>query len=218
MRRLAPSPMVDTMVLINAIRCPEISILGSDDSDDARCRHLLSTLPVIRVSAITWLEVKRKMRDEERPEFERLSNRCWVHPIDAEVVDAAIDIMKSRIKVWGQDYCGTCNNPASEKKCGGCGNLVNVGQRWNDYLVAATAHIANDDVSELYSLDAKVLNLNGQLRVKVIRPASIHGPMFEGSVMPAKTGPAKTVPRPVHHPSQMTAPAKSARKKAPTHP
>ena len=132
-------PMVDTNVVIYAMRRqrpedpPDLTeMLAASDA-------LLRGLPAIRVSAVTVVEVMRGLRPEERERDDVKARfaRFQVEAIDGAAADLAVKLLRQ--KNANEKVCPRCVGSERSHKCPACGRVASSQQRVNDALIAATA-------------------------------------------------------------------------------
>lgn len=172
--------MIDSQTLIHAINKPELTDADKPETDRAKAIHLVGLLPVVRVSAITWMEALRNIRDDERPKFEQLRERIQVLAPDEMVIEKAIELMRAKVKPWETKLCRACLHPADAHKCASCGHLISNDQRMHDYIIAATADLSTE-VEILYTFDRKILALGAErlIRPRVLEPPHTAGALFD---------------------------------------
>lgn len=172
------SVMVDTQILIYALRAAR-----KGDSRDVKTlslssQHLLATHPRACVSAISVVEVLRGLKDDEAQTFTDLLRKIEVRAVSAPISIRAHELLSARGKA--ETLCSKCLNTLKASPCGKCQAQISRQQRLNDALIVATAEQARD-VEVLYTNDNGVLSLAkfvSSLRIERL-PINAHGPLFD---------------------------------------
>lgn len=170
--------MFDASVLLCALRFSAELRLASDDADEIeRCAKVVRDADLVRVSPIAWFEVCRWSKPAEKEALADLEVRVHVEALDREVINLARILMQKRIDRWDKDTCRKCGNPRTGVKCEGCGLALSEKTRFNDYLIVA--HAESLGVERLYTVDDRMVNMESDVAVKILRPPGIHGPLFD---------------------------------------
>jgi len=168
--------MFDAVVIRHAVAAMRRArITAADKNHDfmMRSRRVVEEASVIRVSCIAWMEIARGMKtDDERRILADLERKASVEAVDAETVEFALALQRARVKKWTVDYCRECGNKRDSHPCPGCGNMLSDKSRFNDYLIAASAHLF-EDVDVLYTFDKGILSMQERLRPSVREPPII---------------------------------------------
>lgn len=170
--------MVDTQILIYALRVarkgdpPDVKTLSLSS------QHLLVTHPRAHISAISVIEVLRGLKDDEAQTFTGLLRRSEVRAVSAPISIRAHELLSARGKA--ETLCPKCLNTLKASPCGKCQAQISRQQRINDALIVATAEQA-PDVDILYTNDSGVLALaNFVSGLKIERlPINANGPLFD---------------------------------------
>lgn len=163
--------MVDTQVLIYASlptrrpsRDPGLQALHQTSLT------LLRRLPVVRVSAIAWLEYLRLLKPDERKTMQPVLDKIVVERVDRRVAEYADELLRHRREK--ESVCERCLSTVRSAKCPKCGRSYSAQQRLNDALIVATAEVI-ETVKTLYSYDSGVLELGSFCKsCRVERPQS----------------------------------------------
>jgi predicted nucleic acid-binding protein len=173
--------MVDTNVVIYAMRRPKPS--DPQDLKDmlAASDALIRALPSIRVSALTVVEIQRGLRPNERSleSVRALFSRFQVEPADGAAADLAVKLLQQRNA--NESVCPRCLGTANDHKCARCGRVASSQQRINDALIAATADTRiTPAVPVLYAFDTGVLAFKPYVsQCRIEQPPNAYGPLFE---------------------------------------
>lgn len=174
----ASEAMFDSSVLIRALEHKPGIRLVSDDADRIeRCAKVVKDAQTLRVSPIAWFEVVRFANSREQALITALEKRVRIERLDARTVGLANSLMRARIDRWDIKVCSRCGNPAKAHPCDGCGLLLSERTRFNDYLIVAHAEVLRMDL--LYTADRRMVSLGENLRVKIMVPPGVHGPLFD---------------------------------------
>lgn len=116
--RIPPGAMVDTMVLIHAVKVPNPARLKPDLLEEAQERHrsyrwLLASMAPVRVSAATWTEFLRFQPEHERAKLMKLTSAVDVISIDDEVAELAADLLYR--KHGAPEVCEKCLSHTFER-------------------------------------------------------------------------------------------------------
>jgi hypothetical protein len=170
--RVVPTSIVDSNVLIYAIRAPR-----REDTEVHRqmCRDsksLLMTMDSIGVSAITITEVFPYLTPAElaEPVFQKL-HVFGLGPAASQEASRVI-----RAKLGSPDTCRSCLGLIEPRACKKCKLSVGRQQALNDIYVYATAS-AEDDVDVLYSYDLDELKPFAR-NVDIAKPPNANGTLF----------------------------------------
>jgi predicted nucleic acid-binding protein len=117
---------------------------------------LVRRLPVVRVSAIAWLEFLRLLRTDERTAMETVLQKVVVERMDRRVAEFADELLRHRREK--EAVCDRCLGTSRSAKCPKCGKFYSAQQRLNDALIVATAEVI-ESVKTLYSYDSGILEL-----------------------------------------------------------
>jgi predicted nucleic acid-binding protein len=178
---MATVPMVDTNVVIYAMRKTQ-----TNDRPDLRTMITMSTdllrrLDKIRISAITHVEVMRALRPAERtnPVVQALFRRLQIMPLTAAAAERAVELLLQ--KNVNEKVCPRCLSAENDHPCARCNRLVASHQRLADAMIAATADTFDRDCV-LYAFDTGVLAFKPYVkRCSIERPQESYGPLFAGA-------------------------------------
>ena len=163
--------MVDTQVLIYASLptrklTHDPGLLACNESS----LSLVRRLPVVRISAIAWLEFLRLLKTDERKAMEPILQKVVVERVDRRVAEFANELLRHRREK--EPVCERCLGTSRSAKCPKCGKVYSAQQRLNDALIVATAEVI-ETVKTLYSYDSGVLELANYCKsCSVERPQS----------------------------------------------
>lgn len=175
--------MLDTQVLVYAVRKPRKGDSPETVDLTRRSQALVHSQPTITISAITTMEFLRGVRPDEREAAEALLAKTEAEMVDHRVAEHAHRLMAKR--VGSRRVCERCLGAHDEHPCKVCKRLVSNDQRLRDALIIATADLL-PDVSTLYSFDGGVLAYTSDVnRVAIAKPASADGPLFEAGPTPS---------------------------------
>jgi predicted nucleic acid-binding protein len=174
-------PMVDTNVVIYAMRTAKTS-----DKPDLRTMLTMSTdllrrLDTIRISAITHVEVMRALRPSERANHavQALFRRLYVMPVTGAAAERAVELLAQRNA--NEKVCPRCLSAEKDHPCPKCNRVVASHQRVSDAMIAATADTYDHDCV-LYAFDSGVLAFKPYVkRCSIEKPHESYGPLFEGT-------------------------------------
>lgn len=175
-------PMVDTHVVIYAMRRPKTTDPPDLAEKIAASAALLRGLAGVRIAAVTLVEIMRGLKPEERErdEVRALFARFQVEALDNSAADLAVKLLDKRRT--REKVCPRCLSSELEHECPACGRIASSQQRLNDALIAATAD-TRDDVPVLYTFDGGVLAFGPDVsRCRIEKPPSAFGPLFERKV------------------------------------
>jgi predicted nucleic acid-binding protein len=185
--RIEQHCLIDTMVIIQALRCCHPTEPAVDEAA-LSCGHLLSNLKRVRISSVTYFELFRKVRPEERSALQELMTRLAVYDMDVGVSAKAAQLLQENNTRWSEDLCSSCRHPLGAAPCAICSRLVNWKTNWNDYLITATAIVQTIPV--LYTADKVLLaladRLDGSLQIR--HPPNRSGPLFSDAAKPSPPG------------------------------
>lgn len=178
--------MFDSMVIVNAYHSKKIAAANPDNELLERCRRVIETTDTIRVCAVAWLEIKRRAKGSaEIEKLDQIETRMFVDPVDVAIVSFAADLQRKRIAKWATDVCRRCGNSLANHPCKSCKLNLADKTRFNDYIIAAAAHVRRE-VSILYTLDTAIHSMRSDLRpdLDVLEPPNAYGPLFEHAAPP----------------------------------
>ena len=183
--------MFDTMVIVNAVGAKPLAAANPTNEILERSRKVLEDTPIVRVSAITWLEIKRRVRSAaEISKLNDIEKRMFIDSADVPVVTFAAELQRKRVAKWSKDVCVKCGNSIASHPCAGCNLQLAEKARFDDYLIAATAHVKRD-VTILYTFDASIISMKVDLRdnLEIKEPPNVWGPLFGRPQLPPKEEP-----------------------------
>jgi predicted nucleic acid-binding protein len=168
---MTTSAMVDTMVLSYAF-VAEAPVDDDHKQKKQASQVLLMSMEVVRVSAITWIELCRVVEPES---LGPLREQILVEAVDAAIAEQAARILnKFRAS---EDVCRKCLSSTRSGRCA-CGRVVSRHQKVNDALILATAEQLAQ-VDTLFTYDGGILELGHYVECDVRKPPSPHGELFE---------------------------------------
>lgn len=184
---IPPGAMVDTMVLIHAVKVPDPKRIKSERRlHEARELHqsyrwLIKAMSPLRVSAVTWIEFLRFDPKAEHAKLLGLVSSIDVVAVDDEVAALAAALLHAKYKT--PDVCPKCLAHMSERAtpCGECKTLKAPRQHHVDATVVASAAVVEAPV--LYSHDTALVGLAALLPsdkvCRVEEPPNTGGPLGE---------------------------------------
>lgn len=205
--------MIDANVLILSLRSQAAIRTAAPDVREliSASKLLMMSLPVVRMSAVSFGEVFRKMSSEEAAALAAVGveiNDFFAEPLTGDMARLAAALINRRDTK--DDYCPRCLNPASKASsppCKLCQRLVSPHKRMDDAFIVATAALSYG-VRRLVTADRGVCELRNilgkreiterfpgveKLDVEWVR--ADHGPLFsaQGASVPA-IGPVDSQP------------------------
>ncbi|WP_437762203.1 hypothetical protein WME77_29450 [Sorangium sp. So ce764] len=172
--------MIDTMVLAYAFQAEGRNPVSKRQQKEhsagldgmaahhAASRLVLSRLATVRISAITVVEFRRGMRENEIAWFDNKLSGFEVLDISGPVATKASELLRLRVNGKGESSCYKCLGTKEEAVCGKCGLRVSSQRKLNDAIVVATAELS-DKVQVLYSFDGGVHAFQKHLKQCLIR-------------------------------------------------
>lgn len=184
---IPPGALVDTMVLIHAVKVPDPKRITKQELlQDARERHqayrwLIKAMSPLRVSAVTWVEFLRFDPEAERAKLLEITSSVDVVAVDDEVASLAAELLHA--KYGAPNVCPKCLAHTSERAtpCGQCKTLKAPRQHLVDATVVASAALVEAPV--LYSHDTALAGFAALLPpgkvCRVEEPPNAGGPLGE---------------------------------------
>lgn len=179
--------MVDTMVLIHAVKVPDKSRIKAELFDQVEERHrsyrwLLTKMEPVRVSATTWTEFLRFHPKTEREKLRKLTSSIDVMSIDEEVAELAAELLHKHFGMPG--VCPKCLSHTEERAspCRQCNMIKAPRQHSIDALNVACAAVNGVPVfysEEKVGVPKLVSLLSDAHRFEVRAPPCVDGALFD---------------------------------------
>ena len=175
--------MVDTMVLIQAVKQAVPNEPNNLTAFRQDCKSLLLGMETIGISTITYTEFMPHLRDEERREYRELLQKLEQFDFGPPAAQIASELIRKHLQKLG--VCRKCWNTRTSMPCKTCGAKVSRPVRLNDFYIAATA-ASVAEIEVLYTYDFLYLADDLEGRVDLRKPPNSSGPLFddEGNELP----------------------------------